>query len=274
MDFYKSTIPIIDDAGPQFADMLFPKDVSFGCIPRDYTVQPANTFGAMPSSMTLIPESEYDARFDEQEEQQSSLEHLYLRGGKPAFVNLDQNGLPDCWTFSVAHAIMMNALRRGSPVPRLNPHAIAVILNQLNGGWCGLSAKFARENGCPVDGNGPGEWPGHSRSRQYDTPALRAAMAMNKITEDFIDLTRNVYEQNLTKRQHATALFSNQPCPSDRMWWGHSTCDIRYVRIERGAWGVLTFNSWLNWGRHGLAVIRGSQAIPDGSFASLVSGSA
>lgn len=272
MDMYKGSIPIIDGNGPQFADMLFPKGASFGCIPRDYTVQPANTFGALPSSMVLIPESELDARYDEQEEQQSSLEHLYLRGGKPAFVNLDQDVLPDCWTFSTAHAIMFNALRRGSPIPRLNPHAIAVILNQLNGGWWGLSAKFARENGCPVDGNGPGEWPGHSRSRQYDTPALRTAMAAHKITEEFVDLSLSVYDQKLTRQQYWTALMNNQPTPSDFREWGHSVCAIRRVRIERGSWGPLIINSWLGWGRFGLAVIR--NWFPMGAGSILASGSA
>lgn len=271
MDMYNE-IPVIDNDGPEFADLLFPKDVIRDCIPRDYAVQPARAFGAMPSSMVLYNESDYDALYDEQEEQKTSLEHLYLRGGKPAWVNLNQGSFGDCWAYSTGHAMMFNMLKRGSEITRLNPHAIAVILNQLNGGWCGLSAKAAREMGYPADGNGPGEWPGESRSRSNDTPALRAAMAMNKITEDFIDLTRNVYEQKLTRQQYATCLFNNQPCPSDFMWWGHSVCAIRYVRVERGSWGVLILNSWLDWGRNGLAVLRGSQAIPDGAFASLVSG--
>lgn len=272
MDFYKGNIPIIDNDGPQYADMIFPKGVTHGCIPRDYTVQPADTFKAMPSTMPLMSDDEIDARYDEQEAQQSSLEHLYLRGGSPAFVNLDQGPFGDCWAYSTGHAMMFNALKRGSAIRRLNPHAIAVILNYLDGGWCGLSAKAARELGYPGDGNGPGEWPGESRSRSNDTPALRAAMLMNRITEDYVDLTREVYDQNLTKSQYRTALSNNQPCPSDFMRMSHSMCAIRWVRIERGSWGPLVINSWLNWGRFGLAVFR--DWIPDGAFASLVSGSA
>lgn len=272
MEFYKGNIPIIDGDGPKHAAMLFPKDMSFGCIPRDYTVQPVTAFKAMPSTMPLIPESEYDARYDEQEAQKTSLEHLYLRGGKPAFVNLDQNGFGDCWAFSTGHSLMFNMLKRGSPITRLNPHAIAVILNQLEGGWCGLSGKAAEEIGYPADGNNPGEWPGHSRSRSNDTPALRAAMLLNRITENYVDLTRDVYDRNMTVRQSDTCLFNNQPGPRDYNWWSHSVCAIRKVRIARGDWGDLILNSWLGWGRFGLAVLRGSQAVPDGAFASLVSG--
>lgn len=241
---------------------------------RDYATSPENMFGALPSSIKLIPESEYDARFDEQEEQKSSLEHLYLRGGQPAFVNLDQNGHGDCWAFSTGQAIMLDRLKGNQPTIRMNPHGVAVMLNQLNGGWCGLSAKFVREHGMPVDGDLAGEWPGHSRSRSNDTPALRAQMALHKVSEEFVDLTRDVSSQELTKRQHITCLFNNQPCPSDYNWWGHSVCAIRYVRIAPGDWGVLILNSWQGWGRHGLGVLRGNKGTPDGALSILVSGAA
>jgi hypothetical protein len=272
MDFYRGNIPIIDDDGPKFADMLYPDGFARGYVERDYATSPATMFSALPSTIKIIPASEYDARYDEQEEQKSSLEHLYLRGGQPAFVNLDQNGHGDCWAFSTGHAIMLDRLKGNQPMVRMNPHGVAVMLNQLNGGWCGLSAKFAREHGMPVDGNGAGEWPGHSRSKSHDTPTLRAQMAAHKVSEEFVDLTRDVYDQNMTVAQHRTCLMNNQPCPSDFNWWGHSVCAIRLVRIEAGDWGILILNSWLDWGRNGLGVLRGSKAIPDGSLSILVSG--
>jgi len=63
VDFYKGVFPIIDD-GPN-NDVSHPPGVGFGAIPRDYSVQPETMF-APPSQMVLIPESEWDARYDEQ----------------------------------------------------------------------------------------------------------------------------------------------------------------------------------------------------------------
>lgn len=270
--FYKSTIPIIDTESPtvQASDLLHPSNVTFGLVPRDYSVDPPEMF-AQPSEMELIPQSDWDARYDEQEETQSSLEHIYLSGpnGGPAFVNLDQNGDGYCWSYSTGHSIMMDRLRRNLPLVRLNPHATAAIIKggRDEGGWCGLSAKWGRDNGYAEEGTGPGQWPLHSRSVKYDTPALRAEMAKRKIEEEWVDLTKAAYDQNLTTAQVATCGFNNLPGPRDYNWWGHSVCGIRWVRIGRGEWGQLILNSWKGWGRHGLAVLQGNKAICNGGLA-------
>ena len=268
-EFYKSNIPIID-TDRMATNLSYPPDVKFGLIPRDYTKDPESMF-APPSNMVLIPQSEWDARFDMQEETQSSLEHLYLSGpgGGPAFTNLDQDGHGYCWSYSVGHSMMMDRLKRNLPMLRFNPHGPAAIIKngRDEGGWCGLAAKFGRENGYPEQGTGPGEWPLHSRDLRYDTPALRAEMAKFKIEEEWTDMTRQVYDQNLTMQQVATCGFNNVPGPRDYNWWSHSVCGIRWVRIERGSWGQLILNSWKGWGRHGLGVIRGSKAVCDGGLA-------
>lgn len=270
MDFYKGTIPIIetdkDGHGP-VSDIFHPRGQAKGYVERDYGAFPEAMFSP-PSEMELIPESEWDARYDEQEATQSSLEHIYLSGpnGTPVFENLDQNGHGDCWLFSGGHSYMLDRLKRNLPLVRFNCHAGAVILNQLSGGWCGMAAKLYREVGIAVEGTGPGQWPGHSRDRRYDTPALRAAMATYRLEEDWCDMTRQVYDQNLTRWQVATCGFNNIPGPRDYNFWGHSVCGVRWVRIERGSWGQLILNSWKGWGRHGLAVLKGSQSICNGGL--------
>jgi len=271
MDFYKN-IPIIDVDHPtgEETDMLHPKDVGFGLVPRDYSVDPEMMFES-PDKMVLIPESEWDARFDEQEELKSSLEHIYLSGpnGEPAFLNLDQNGDGYCWNYSIGSSMMLDRLARNLPMVRFNPHAGAAIMKngRNEGGWCGLGAKFAREHGMAIEGTGAGRWPGHSRDIRLDTPQLRTEMAKYKIEEEWVDLTRSVYDQNLTRAQVATGGFLNIPGPGDYSWWRHSVARLRWVRIERGSWGQLILNSWPRWGRHGLGVLRGSQATPNGALA-------
>lgn len=269
LELYKGSIPIIDCDGPE-NEMLRPKGATFGLVPRDYSQDPESLF-APPSEMKLIPESEWDARFDEQERLGSSLEHIYLSGpgGTPRFKNLDQNGHGFCWAYSTGHAIMLDRLRRNLPLVRLNPHATAAIIKngRDEGGWCGLSAKFAREHGYAIEGNASGQWPLHSRDLRFDTPELRASMAKFKVDEDWVDLSRQVYDQNLTRLQLATCLFNNIPCATDFQWWGHSVCSKRWVRIEAGSWGLLIINSWPNWGRYGLGVLRGEKTKTMGALA-------
>jgi hypothetical protein len=274
MDYYKGTIPILDDE-PECQEMFFPQgtdkdamlEYAYGYVPRDYEQYPEEMF-ASPSDMDLYDESEWDALYDAQEANESSLEHLFLRGGKPAFVNLDQNGNGYCWAYSTGHSIMMSMLADHRPLIRMNPHSTASIVKNGadQGGWCGLSAQSVREIGMCPEGTGEGQWPLHSRDyRRYYTEAAKAEMAKYKITEDYVDLTRQVYNQNLTTKQLATCLFNNLACPNDFNHWGHSVCSIRWVRVERGSWGNLILNSWKGWGRFGLAVLRGTKAIPNGA---------
>jgi len=266
-DFYKGDIPILEDTTTH-ADALRPAGRSFGLVPRDYSVDPQTMF-AGPDQLQTIPRSEWDARYDEQEATQSSLEHMYLPDGRPAFVNLDQNGHGYCWAYSTGHALMLDRLKQNLPLVRLNPHATAAIIKggRDEGGWCGLSAKWAREHGYAEEGTGPGQWPLHARNLKHDTPEVRAAMAKRKTLEDWYDLTKQEWDQSMTALQLATCGFMNVPAPSDFNWWGHSVCQVRWVRIEAGSWGPLILNSWLGWGRHGLAVLRGSQATANGAVA-------
>ncbi len=264
MDFYKSDIPIVDFDGGT-SDLSHPKDAKFGCVPRDYSEFPATMF-APASEMTTIDPSEWDARFDEQEAEQSSLEHIFLRGGKPAFVNLDQNGDGDCWAYSTGQAKMLADLRDFGSCARLNPHFIATYLKRFNGGWCGASGEVLAGVGCCDEGNDADSWPLHSHDTRLLTPERLAAAGKHKSAEEWRDLTRQVWDQVMTTRQLATCGFQNIPAPSDFNWWGHSVCQVRWVRIEKGSWGPLILNSWKGWGRHGLGVLRGRQAIANAAI--------
>lgn len=265
-EFYRGQIPIFDPDLAANRDALFPKNQPRGLVPRDYNIDPPEMF-AQPTEMELIKQTDCDAYYDEQEAAKSSLEHRFLGPNldAPAFTNLDQDGQGFCWAYSPGHSLMMTRLAMGEPVVRLSPHAVACKIKNFRdeGGWCGLSAKFARETGYPSEA----VWPAKSMSRSNDNEATWANAALHKITEDWVDLTRSVYDQNLTSQQLWTCLFNNIPCPVDFNWWSHSVCAIRWVRIEPGAFGLLILNSWQNYGRYGLAVLRGSKAIPNGALA-------
>ena len=163
---------------------------------------------------------------------------------------------------------MMVRLRDHQPIIRLNPHSSAAIVKdgRDEGGWCGLGAQFVRTHGMAVEGTGPGQWPLHSRDLRYNTTAVREAMKLHRMTEEWVDLSKSVYDQNLSHLQNASSLFHKCPGPRDYLWWGHSVCGIRKVRLEKNSWGTLILNSWKGWGRYGLGVLRGSRERCDGAL--------
>lgn len=267
-------IPIIDPTTPEGRDLMNPKGFGKGHDPSQYVPD----MMAAPSGMVTIDPSEYDARYDEQERTQSSLEHIYLREWKGDC--LDQNGQGYCWSYSTGSAVMLRRLVMGLPFVRLNPHAVASIIKggRDEGGWCGLSLQFARDNGEAPEGDGPNQWPLHAYGQQYNQrfndPAFKAEMARFKVTDDWYDLGKPAYAQVLKDAQHRTCLFNNCPCPSDRNIWSHSTCDLRFVRISANEWGYLTLNSWKGWGRRGLGVMRAEYFRPDGAVSVVASAAA
>lgn len=157
------------------------------------------------------------------------------------------------------------------PHVRLSAHAVACKIKSFRdeGGWCGLSAKFQREQGCPS----VAFWPEKSMNRSHDRPEVWANAGLHRVSEEWVDLTRDVYDQTLTFDQVATCLLSRIPCALDYNWWAHSVCGMDLVEVESGSFGIRILNSWTDgWEDRGTSVLRGNKAIPDGAVALRVSG--
>lgn len=261
---YWHGVPIIDDDTPSYS--LFRQGFGRGLVPRDYSVDPPEMFEP-PRDMQVIPESEWDARYEEQEQLKSSLAHYRARGnGGQPIPSLNQGSRGYCWSHSTTQAVILSRAANNQPYIPLSAYAVACIIKNYRdqGGWCGQSAKFIKEVGVPSQEF----WPQGSMSRSNDNAAMRENAAKHKIDEDWYDLTRHIADQQMTVQQVATALFLNQACALDFNWWGHSVCGARWVRIEPGSWGPLIWNSWGDqWGDLGMAVLRGSKGIPDGAIA-------
>ncbi len=256
-------IIVINDETP-FHEAI-PSDVRRGLEPRDFKEHPLNMFSP-PSQLQLIPRSEWSARIKEQEEQKSSLEHLRLYTYGEVVPSLDQNGKGYCWAHSTTHATMLSRMIAGQPYVPLSAYAVACKIKNFRdeGGWCGLSAKFARENGIPSQAF----WPQQNMSRSNDNEATWKNAALHKTLEDWVDLTRPVYDNVLTFDQVATCLLSNIPCAIDLNWWGHSVCALRLVEVEAGSFGIKIWNSWGDsWGDRGMGILQGNRAIPDNAIA-------
>lgn len=255
-------------------DLLFPKTHARGAVPRDFSVQPADMFSS-PDSVKLIPRSEWDARIDEQEAQQSSLEHMAKRAGLEV---LDQNGQGYCWAYSVTMSVMLRRLAAGQPVKRLSAHAVACIIKNFRdqGGWCGLSQEFISGKAKEKYGGKYGvpdvdHWKEKSMSPSNNTPETWANAAEYAIEQDVVDIEHQVWDRNLSVDLVATLLLQNIPVPTDWNFWSHSVCGARFVRIERGVYGIKFPNSWTpSWGERGWGTINlSAKGGPDGAVATV-----
>jgi len=236
-----------------------------GAVPRDYTVDPVEMFEP-PSAIKLIPRSEWSARIKEMEETKSRLSDV--RGGIPS---LNQGPVGYCWGHSTVHDVILLRALSNQPYVPLSAYAVAAIIKggRDEGGWCGLSAKFLKEVGVPSQDF----WPQGNRSLSLDTPEMRANAALHKVTEEWMDLTRPVYANDMTFDMVMSCLLARTPATGDFNWWGHSVCLLDPVEVERGSFGIRIWNSWGDeWEDRGMAILRGSKAIPDGAVALRVTG--
>ncbi len=257
---------ILDDSTSN--DVFFPANQRRGYDPS----QVKKGMYAPPSEMPLIPRSELSARIKEKNETKSSLWHLrQVAANGSQMPTLDQNGQGFCWAYSTTRCVMYDRAKAGSPYKRLSAHAVGCKVKGFRdeGGWCGLSAKFIRENGVPT----VEFWTEKSMARANDNAKTWENAALHKPTEEWSDLTSAVYDQNLTFDQLATCLLLNIPCAVDFNWWGHSVCAIELVEVEPGDFGIRIDNSWTDgWGEQGTGILRGSKSIPDGAIAICVTG--
>lgn len=237
-----------------------------GAVPRDYEVQPETMF-APPSQIKLIPRSEWSARIKEKVALQSQLSDIRLTGSNGQIVpSLDQGQVGYCWAHSTTHAVMLDRMMRGQPYVPLSAYSIAATIKKGadQGGWCGLSAQYATEVGVCDQAF----WPQGDRNyTKYQTSEMRENAAKRRIMEDWVDLTKSVYDRNLTFDMLISLLLSDIPGPVDFNWWGHSVCALDAVEVEAGSFGIRIWNSWSDsWSDRGMGVLRGSKAIPDSAM--------
>jgi hypothetical protein len=251
-----------------FAPVVNGEVKGHGLIPRDYHKYPREMFDP-PGDLQTIPRSELSARIKEQERTKARTSDILRAQNIPS---LDQDGASYCWGHSTTGAVQAVRAVGGQVYVPLSAFAVCATIKKGadEGGWCGLSAKFARERGIPAQTL----WPQQDRNyRKYDTPDVWASAARHKITEEWTDLTRDVYDVQLTLDQLYTCLLLNMPCATDFNWWSHSVMACDVVEVEPGSFGIRIRNSWGDaWEDKGFSVLRGQKAIPDSALAIRVAG--
>lgn len=270
-NIYGPTGEILINDDPINHDLIFDPTVNGevkgrGAVPRDFSVQPKTMWQA-PTDIKLIPKSEWSARIKDKIKYGSQISDVRNTGlnGQP-IPALDQNGQGFCWAYSTGSAQLMLRALQNQPYVRFSPHAVACKIKNFRdeGGWGALSLEWAQKNGYPSEAF----WPQKSMSRSYDKQETWDNAKKHLVTEDWVDLSQDVYDRNLTFDMVATLLLSNIPVVTDFNWWSHSVCAIDLVEVEAGSFGLRILNSWGDaWSERGTGVLQGSKAIPNGAVA-------
>lgn len=243
-------------------DVIYPADQMRGYDPSQVMPQ----MFAPPAEIPMIPPSEYIPRIRDRKKYKTGLRDLF-KAGKIGTVK-DQNGQGYCWAYSVVRGCeYVRAIMGLNHVP-LSAHSVACKVKRFQdeGGWCGLSAQFVRANGVVPESL----WPAKSMSHSYDTEANWAEAAKYAITEDYVDLTRPVYSQNLAIDQVISCLLQNIPVACDYNWWGHSVCIVDVDELD-GEVVLDGDNSWTpQWGDNGTFRLQGNRRVPNGAVATRV----
>jgi hypothetical protein len=230
--------------------------------------------GIEPFNLPLIDPNELPARIATMERQKSRLSDLrkIADNGRPA-KSYDQGSDGYCWAYSTGAAETVARMVQNQPYKRLSNHGPATIIKggRDQGGWCGLSARWAYEHGYPTIYT----WPEKQRNLRYDTPACREEMKSYKVTDGFWDLRRADYDQQMSFLAVLTCVVNRIACAVDFNWWGHSVCAMdavdynpRLPATNLLRYGLRIWNSWTdNWSNMGEGVLTGSRAQPNGAIA-------
>lgn len=242
-----------------------------GYVERDFKVNPVGCYENVPAmkdvNIQLYQPSDYSALCKSRVETKTRLSDIRMRGNFGKMIpSLDQGQVGYCWAHSSVGAVqILRAILNLAYVP-LSAYAVAATIKngRDEGGWGALSLEFIMKYGVPSQAL----WPQGDRNTHLWTPDCQANAALHKVTDGWVDLEAAVYDRTLSKQQVCTLLLSRIPVVLDYNWWGHSVLGLDLVEIEPGDFGVLILNSWGDgWKDHGMAVLRGSQAWPDGAVA-------
>ena len=258
---------LLDDSFPVCDQYIVNGQVkTTGAIPRNYNVE-HKACHAAPSTLKLIPRSEWSERIKDLVATKSQLSDIRLTANNGQRIPaLDQNGKGYCWAHSSTAAVMMTRAVMGEPYVPLSAYAVACKIKNFRdeGGWGALSLDFISQQGVPS----ADFWPMKSMARSNDNAATWQNASLHKVIDGWIDMSAEVYDRKLSFDAVATLLLSRVPVVLDLNWWGHSVLGLDLVEISPGQFGIRILNSWGDdWSDRGMGVLAPNKSIPDGAVA-------
>lgn len=203
----------------------------------------------------LIPQSEWQARIQEMEQDQSRLSDL-IRLTKLPPKNQQQTNY--CWINAPTHCCEIVRVQQNQPMVILSPaSAGAQIMNYRNvGGWGKEGLEWIVSNGLvPVD-----KWPANAIDRQYSTAANKT-LALSYRVDEWTELKPRSMPQLMSM------LLRRIPVAVGYNWWSHEVTACDPVWLD-GTAAIRIRNSWGPWGDgNGFGIIQGSKCLPDDAVA-------
>lgn len=264
---------VIDDDTP--LEVAAPADCCRGLVPRPA----AFTSGALrPFDIPLIPRHEWPERIREMEAKKTRLSDIIRQGnaGRPIPSKQQNEGNGRwgyCWAYAVVGAVEALRAVMNQPYVPLSAFGVAYTIKngRDEGAWGALALDFALNRGIPPET----VWPNFSRQVNPNDPRVWQEAARFRVDSAWMDLSRPVWDRDLTFDQKATLLLNRIPVVDDFLWWGHAvySCDLvdvdpRLDLRDPNRWGVRIRNSWGDgWGDIGFGIVRGRRAIPDNAVA-------
>jgi hypothetical protein len=248
---------IIND---QTADeYLFPKDKGRGL---NLGLKTAEGLGSAASEIPadfLIPESDWEPRWNEQVRTNSTLEHLIKRHGVQI---KNQKRTNYCWIFGPTYAAEVVRALSGQSYLSLSPASGgAQIKNYRNSGGWGIEAiKWIAERGLV-----PSQfWPDTAIDRAHATAENRERAMGFRSTEWYGFPDRDV-------RYVVSAILRRLPVPVGYSWWGHEVCSIGLAFSGGSLARLRIANSWdVTWGEQGYGWVEGRRMTPDDAVSPIV----
>lgn len=198
----------------------------------------------------LIPQSEWQARIQEMEEQKSRTSDRIRQANLPY---KDQAQTNYCWINAPTHCVEITRLQQNQKTISLSPaSAGAQIKNYRNvGGWGLEGLTWIVEHGLvPSD-----KWPDNAIDRKYAT-AENKTLALDYRADEWIECKpRN-------KAQMASMLLRRAAGAGGYNWQSHETtlCDLVWLD---GDIATRNRNSWKNYGDFGFFILQGSKMLAD-----------
>ncbi len=198
----------------------------------------------------LIPQSEWQARIQEQQETQSRISDLVAHYKIPP---KNQGSLNYCWIYAPVHAMELNRVRSGYPYQPLAAAQVGACIKRgrNSGGWGMEGVRWIGQHGIATEGD-YGSSPAIQPS--YASPAMMRAAARNKCTE-WVECRPKVVPQlvSMLLRGYAVAIGLD--------WWRHEVTACEAIWLD-GAIAIRIRNQWQGWGSNGFGILRGSKMIP------------
>ncbi len=217
----------------------------------------ADTAESFPSEL-LIPESEFEPRIREMEEQKSRLSDLINAAGLPC---KDQGSTNYCWINAPTHCVEILRVVANQPMVILSPASGGGPITRFRnvGGWGEDGLQWIAEHGL----NTVQEWPANAIDKRLYTAANKESALAHRVTEWWRLRPRNMQEL-------ISCLLRRIPVACGYNWQGHETTAVDAVFVN-GKVGTRNRNSWsMDWpsqGGGGWYILQGNKMHADDAVA-------